>query len=307
MIARLSKKPPKKSKISAPKAARPKTAANARSPTAIKEESPESSSETSSSDDDSEYESSDDELEITEPSPLPASRPQEPLQAVRYDVIKALWLPHKKAAEAEQIRNALKDFWEVVRTIRDRWKSDTADLKQAEEGKKESEVPRLKSRVKAQRDMIQMALKTAIEHGHPDIIRLYVLANFPLLFTIPTHPLPTSPTPRLLYIWSKLPHYATWVPEGCSFGRKLARRRIDMQAAGNSSAFWMDAGHHHTRLSVEDPQLQERRTSQNNSQTSRMHKIHCVKNSRAFAAATQAPRAAANVAFRAQRGVSETL
>ncbi|EON68511.1 hypothetical protein W97_07769 [Coniosporium apollinis CBS 100218] len=173
LLARLSKKPPKKSKISAPKAARPKTAANARSPTAIKEESPESSSETSSSDDDSEYESSDDELEITEPSPLPASRPQEPLQAVRYDVIKALWLPHKKAAEAEQIRNALKDFWEVVRTIRDRWKSDTADLKQAEEGKKESEVPRLKSRVKAQRDMIQMALKTAIEHGHPDIIRLF--------------------------------------------------------------------------------------------------------------------------------------
>ncbi|KAJ9657902.1 hypothetical protein H2201_008011 [Coniosporium apollinis] len=173
LLARLTKKPPRKSKITAPKAARPKTAANARSPTAIKDESPESSSETSSSDDDSEYESSDDELEITEPSPLPASRPQEPLQAVRYDVIKALWLPRKKAAEAEQIRNALKDFWEVVRTIRDRWKSDTADLKQAEEAKKESEVPRLKSRVKAQRDMIQMALKTAIEHGHPDIIRLF--------------------------------------------------------------------------------------------------------------------------------------
>lgn len=264
MIARLTKKPPKKSKISAPKAARPKTVANARSPTAIKEESPESSSETSSSDDDSEYESSDDELEITEPSPLPASRPQEPLQAVRYDVIKALWLPHKKAAEAEQIRNALKDFWEVVRTIRDRWKSDTADLKQAEEGKKESEIPRLKSRVKAQRDMIQIALKTAIEHGHPDIIRLYVLASFPLFVTV--SPPPTPPTHRLSYVWSKLPCCTAWVPEGCSFGRKLARRRNAMQAAGDSSAFWIGAKYHYMKLSVENPQLQERKTSQNNSQ-----------------------------------------
>lgn len=137
-----------------------------------REELSEVSSETGSYTNDSDYESSSEDAEPPEPSPLPASRPQEPLQAVRYDTIKAVWFPKKSSPDADRIRAALGDFWEVVRTIRDRWKTDSAAVKQAEETKKEKELPLLRDRVRSQRQMMEIALKTAVEYGHADIIRL---------------------------------------------------------------------------------------------------------------------------------------
>jgi hypothetical protein len=112
---------------------------------------------------------------MAEPSPLPATRPQAPVEAVRYDTIKAVWLPRNVYAQKESIRAGLKDFWEVVKTIRDRWKTDNDAVKQATEAKKHSELPLLKERVDKQREMIEVSLKAAIEHGHPDILRAYVL------------------------------------------------------------------------------------------------------------------------------------
>jgi len=175
-VAKIAKKPTKKSKIIVPKVTKLKsTSPGPRSSVDIKDEPTESSSETESPDDDSDYDSSDDELEITEPSPLPFTRPPEPLKAVRYDTIKAVWLPRQRPAEADKIRNALKDFWEVVRTIRDRWKIDGEAVKKAEEAKKVNELPLLRERVRNQREMLEMALQSANEFGHPEILRLYVL------------------------------------------------------------------------------------------------------------------------------------
>ena len=139
-----------------------------------------SSSETTSSDDESSY-TSDSSPTITEISPLPTERPSTPLGAVRYDTIRSLWRPKSHSTSSEQIRKALVDFWEVIRTIRDRWKADTAAVKQAEEAKKNSELPLLRDRVKSQRDMMEAAIKASLEFGHPEIIRMYVLISHYLL------------------------------------------------------------------------------------------------------------------------------
>lgn len=182
LLERIAKKPSKKSKSASSKAARAKTeSGSAQSPSDVKQELSDTISETDSSDDNSDYSSSDDET--PEPSPLPASRPEEPHQAVRYDIIKSVWMSRKSAAKSEQIRSALGDFWEVVRTIRDRWRTDNNAVKQAEEAKKLSELPLLKGRVKSQREMMEVALKTALDYGHPDIIRLFG-ENKPFLFLL---------------------------------------------------------------------------------------------------------------------------
>lgn len=73
---------------------------------------------------------------------------------------------------ADEIRTGLKDYWEVVRTIRDRWKTDSEAVIQAEEKKRIGELPLLKSRVKDQRDMIEVALKAALDFGHRNIMEL---------------------------------------------------------------------------------------------------------------------------------------
>ncbi|KAF2840012.1 hypothetical protein M501DRAFT_670638 [Patellaria atrata CBS 101060] len=169
LLAKISKKSSKKGKIIVPKANRTKSPSTVRSPGSVKDEISESETETETSDDDSEYESSDDE----EVAPLPSSRPSAPLEAVKYDTIKAVWRPSRRSPDPDQIRNGLKDFWEVIRTIRDRWKMDSAAVKTAEEAKKPSEIPLLKDRVKNQRDMFEISLKTALEHGHPGILKLF--------------------------------------------------------------------------------------------------------------------------------------
>lgn len=144
----------------------------------VKEQASESSDETESSEEDSDYNSSDEELDIVEPSPLPETRPPGAKDAVRYDTIKALWLPRSRSTQGERIRTGLKDFWEVIRTIRDRWKTDGEVVKKAEEAKKNSELPMLRERVTTQREMMEIALHNALEHGHPDIISLYVESPF---------------------------------------------------------------------------------------------------------------------------------
>lgn len=72
----------------------------------------------------------------------------------------------------------------MVRTIRDRWKADTAAVKQAEEAKKNSELPLLRDRVKSQRDMMEATIKASLEFGHPEILRMYVLFSDHLLFCL---------------------------------------------------------------------------------------------------------------------------
>ena len=154
-------------------------------PTASSKGSPVSlSSETESSDDDdsdSSYDS--DSSPPPEKSPLPATRPLKAVDAVRYDTIKAVWFPRNKFAENARILKGLADLWEVIRTIRDRWKSDRDAVKKALELKQESELPLLRERVDKQLEMMETVLSAAVEFGHPDLLSAYVffLRPFPYL------------------------------------------------------------------------------------------------------------------------------
>lgn len=120
------------------------------------------------------YDSSDDDSEYTDDedseSPLPAIRPDEPHEAVRYDIIKATWYPRTSQPSSEKIKSSLRDAWEVLNTIQKRWRNDSKAVAEAEEQKKVGELPVLKSRVTSQRDLLQSALKSALEYAHPDVL-----------------------------------------------------------------------------------------------------------------------------------------
>ncbi|KAK4980907.1 hypothetical protein LTR66_010292 [Elasticomyces elasticus] len=178
LLARLGKKPSKRErkerKILTSTMQRPRAdSTNARS-LSILTTDVESASELDSSDDDDDDDSSyaSSEGVSEEPSPLPAKRPDSPLEAVRYDAMKALWRTSRRQVTEDDIRTGLKEYWEVVRTIRDRWKADKDAVTQAEEKKRVGELPLLRSRVKDQRDMLLVALKTALQHGHKSIMQL---------------------------------------------------------------------------------------------------------------------------------------
>ncbi|TKA57900.1 hypothetical protein B0A55_12977 [Friedmanniomyces simplex] len=134
----------------------------------IKYEGDTSSSEESDDEDDSSYTSEED----LESSPLPSKRPDSLKGGVEYDAMKALWRPKRKAINSDDIRKGIVDFWEVVKTIRDRWKTDAAAVTEAEKKNRQGELPLLRSRVKDQRDMIEVALKAALKHGHRSIVEV---------------------------------------------------------------------------------------------------------------------------------------
>ncbi|KAH5025427.1 hypothetical protein HBI82_185200 [Parastagonospora nodorum] len=138
-----------------------------KAPRGLKREDSDSDSATDSSDDESEY--TDDE-EDDEPSPLPAARPEEPHEAVRYDIIKATWHPRKSPLSSDQIKDGMRDIWEVLNTIQKRWRADSKAVTDAEDQKKTGELPVLKSRVTSQRDLLQSALKAALDYAHPDVL-----------------------------------------------------------------------------------------------------------------------------------------
>ncbi|KAF2449633.1 hypothetical protein P171DRAFT_440114 [Karstenula rhodostoma CBS 690.94] len=117
------------------------------------------------SSDDSDY--SDEE---EEPSPLPATKPEEPQGAFRYDIIKASWYSHRSQPSSEKIKTSLKQLWEIFNTIQNRWRLDSKLLKEAEDQKKTGELPVLKRRVAEQRDLLQSALMSSLEFTHPDVL-----------------------------------------------------------------------------------------------------------------------------------------
>jgi hypothetical protein len=106
-------------------------------------------------------------------APLPAKRPEESVKdAVEYDTTKALWRNRRKSVDAASIRKGLGDFWEVVKTIRNRWKTDIQAVEEAEAKERVNDLALLRSRVKDQRDMLEVAIRTALKHGFKSIIEL---------------------------------------------------------------------------------------------------------------------------------------
>jgi hypothetical protein len=174
-LSKIGKKSAKKEKsqASAVKQLQQTSSAVSLSPEKIKYDGDSSSQEESSSEEDSDTSYTSDD-EPTEPSPLPAKRPTSPREATEYDATKALWRGKRKNLSSDSIRKGIVDFWEIIKTIRDRWKADSKAVEEAEEKKQEKEMQLLESRVKDQRDMMESAFKAALKHGHRSIVELYV-------------------------------------------------------------------------------------------------------------------------------------
>lgn len=168
--AKLDKKISKKSGLTGTQTIPARLDSSGKLTTQSKKDASSSSEEETT--DSSEYESSDDEA--ANKPPVPLARPNNPNDATRYDTIKCLWRPRDSLVSAPSIRDGLKGFHEIISTIKERWSSDRDAVKEAESNSKMSELPLLKDRVKIQRDMLEVALKAACEHGHPDIVDQYV-------------------------------------------------------------------------------------------------------------------------------------
>jgi len=137
--------------------------------TAGTQKDPNSPSLASSSDEDDEDESDESGDDVPLP-PLPAVRPTTALGGIEYDTIKTLWRGPNQYISGDDIRASLAAYWEIIKTIRDRWLKDAADVKVAEDTKKVNEIPLLQERVAGSRNMLEVTLKTSIEHGSSDII-----------------------------------------------------------------------------------------------------------------------------------------
>ena len=167
LVAKINKKVSKKTGAPRAKAIPSRLDASGKLTTqAPKREESSSSEEETTDDSDSEY--SDEEEE--KGPPIPAIRPTTPKEATRYDTIKSLWRPKDSVVTAQSIRDGLKSFHEILSTIKDRWRSDSNAVKEAETQKKVNEISMLKDRVTIQRNLLQVALSAAVEHGHRDIV-----------------------------------------------------------------------------------------------------------------------------------------
>lgn len=140
--------------------------------------SPESLSD-SESEGDSDYSSgSEEDAEPEEPSPLPPSRPNDPLKAIEYDVMKAVWAPSRKNLSVTAIRTALGEYWNIIKSIRDKWKSELTALQQAELKKDQTKTAQLARIVNEQRRLMGSCTRIALKYGHRNIIEKYVDLSF---------------------------------------------------------------------------------------------------------------------------------
>ena len=122
---------------------------------------------------------SDSELEVEEPdepSPLPPVRPEDPEGAVQYDTIKAIWSPRNKYPSVDKIKSALVAFKDVVKSVRDEWKSLSQAMKDAENQNNYEKASELRNKVVQQRKLINTVIITTIDKGHPVIIEKYVIS-----------------------------------------------------------------------------------------------------------------------------------
>jgi hypothetical protein len=125
----------------------------------------------------SETDSSDSELEVEEPeepSPLPAVRPTDAEGAAQYDSIKAVWSPRNRYPKAEKIKASLVAFKDVVKAVRDEWKTLSQAMKDAENQNANEKAAELRKKVVQQRQIMNVVVSTTLDKGHEIIIEKYV-------------------------------------------------------------------------------------------------------------------------------------
>lgn len=75
-------------------------------------------------------------------------------------------------------------YSELVKGIRDTWKGRSEALKAAENQNQEDKIPAIKRDVIFQRRLIDLVVNTALESGHPAIVRRYVFSFFLFLLFV---------------------------------------------------------------------------------------------------------------------------
>lgn len=152
----------------APKAPRGRPRKNplpATKPATKEKKASASSSSDSESDSDSEL-----EIEKPEPFPLPDPKPTEELAAAKYDTVKAVWYPRNRDPKAEDVRNAVSTFADLVRSVRDSYKSLGDSMKTAHVQNQDAIVSALSKGMEAQRAKMELVLNTVLEFGHPVLV-----------------------------------------------------------------------------------------------------------------------------------------
>ncbi|BCR84600.1 uncharacterized protein ACHE_20058S [Aspergillus chevalieri] len=146
-----------------------KTAAQRQAKTQAKRVGKQAGDRSSSSSD-----SDDSDIEITLPpeelSPIPETRPSDPLGAARYDALRAVWSPRNRSPNAEKVKNALVAFKNVVKAVRDTWKELSQAMKTAENQGENDKATQLKNEVVFQRRLMDVVVSTTLEMGHPMIV-----------------------------------------------------------------------------------------------------------------------------------------
>ncbi|KAL8895989.1 MAG: hypothetical protein Q9192_003331 [Flavoplaca navasiana] len=120
---------------------------------------------------DSDYETgSEQEAEPEEPSPLPPTRPIDPMKGIEYDVVKAVWAKRRVILSGAVIRTALSEFWNAIKSLRDKWKGEVTILQQANEKKEKAKMIEYDQRATKYRRLLDSCMRLTLKHGHPDII-----------------------------------------------------------------------------------------------------------------------------------------
>ncbi|OJJ44419.1 hypothetical protein ASPZODRAFT_18609 [Penicilliopsis zonata CBS 506.65] len=131
---------------------------------AVNNQSDSSASDSESSD----Y--SDLEIEAPEPSPLPPTRPGEPIPAAQYDAIQAVWSPRNRQPKNDDIKKAIVAFNQLVKAVRDVWKDKCQAMKTAESKGEKDKVAALQQEASLQRQTIDAIIAATLKEGHPAIV-----------------------------------------------------------------------------------------------------------------------------------------
>ena len=163
-----------KLKSALPRAQKPLSEGGA--PVSSSDSSPDASSDEASEDDSG----TDEEME-PEPPLITQPRPNDPIKAIGYDVVKTVWAQPKLRVASPAIKAALGKYWELIKSARDEWKIETSACSVAEAKKNKEDMERHRVLANEKRKALDHAFRMTTEHGHPDIVEKYVLHFLSLL------------------------------------------------------------------------------------------------------------------------------
>jgi hypothetical protein len=126
--------------------------------------------------------SSSDELEIEEEEPemtpaiISVSMPSDLRGKNTYQAVQAVWSPRNKPVEPDKVRSGIAQFGDIIRSLRDNWKSWNEQLRKAElpDATDAAMVPKFKEEVAQYRSTIESVMQRALLFGHPAIVKRYV-------------------------------------------------------------------------------------------------------------------------------------